>query len=79
MTCEHLMRGAPDCVFCHRDQLAQEVSTLRSDLTACQLERDRLRNQLVDCEQLLAAHDPQKECGYWIRTMPPEPQSAEHK
>lgn len=21
MTCKHLLQGAPDCVFCHRDQL----------------------------------------------------------
>jgi len=36
-------------------------------------EIERLRKQLKDCEQLLAAHDPKRECGYWMRTSPPEP------
>ena len=27
-TCKHLLQGAPDCVFCHRDQLKQQVVQL---------------------------------------------------
>jgi hypothetical protein len=34
-------------------------------------EIERLQAQLRDCEQLLAAHDPKRECGYWLRTQPP--------
>lgn len=49
-TCKHLMRvkSAIECVFCHRDELAQEVSTLRNDLTAARLERDEARNDLQE-------------------------------
>lgn len=24
-TCKHLLQGVPDCVFCHRDQLQEEL------------------------------------------------------
>jgi len=41
MTCKHLLNGAPDCVFCHRDQLKQE--------------NERLRRQLETIQQLLKA------------------------
>lgn len=31
-TCKHLLRGAPDCVFCHRDQLLGELSLAQEGL-----------------------------------------------
>lgn len=44
-TCKHLLRGAPDCVFCHRDQLKQELS----------LAEEGLANYAQEVEQLKAA------------------------
>lgn len=32
MTCKHLLQGAPDCVFCERDELRAEVQRLQRAL-----------------------------------------------
>lgn len=61
-TCKHLMQGAPDCVFCHRDQLAQEIATLRSDLTAARMDMRYYRNR---CQVLAQRH-------YWPSEAPRE-------
>lgn len=57
MSCKHLLNGAPDCVFCHRDQLRgeltlaeeglanyhQEALALHERIAVLQLERNRLK------------------------------------
>jgi len=65
-----------ECPYCVIEQLHAAVKTAQ-ELAATRLkEIERLRKQLTDCEQLLAAHDPKRECGYWMRTSPPEPLPA---
>jgi len=55
------------CSHCHLPRQGAH-----SCMQSMQAEIERLRKQLKDCEQLLAAHDPKRECGYWMRTSPPE-------
>jgi len=64
--------ASEDGEYYYKEDVHQELRQLRG-------ENERLRAQLVDCEKLLAAHDPNRECGYWMRTMPPEPHPGEHK
>jgi hypothetical protein len=52
MTCKHLLNGAPDCVFCHRDQLKQELSLAEEGLANYAQE---LENAKHDIERLTAA------------------------
>ena len=46
MTCKHLLNGAPDCVFCHRDQLKQELSLAEEGLANYAQEVKELRDAL---------------------------------
>lgn len=58
MTCKHLMNGAPDCVFCHRDQLQQEVNGLLVENSNLRGVRDQL---LADHQQYVDWASPQLE------------------
>lgn len=42
-SCKHLLNGAPDCVFCHRDQLKHELSLAEEGLANYAQEVERLR------------------------------------
>lgn len=50
MTCKHLLRGAPDCVFCHRDQLQQELRLAEEGLANYQKEINEVRTRLCRTE-----------------------------
>ena len=57
MTCKHLLQGAPDCVFCHRDQLKSELSLAEEGLANYQQEVERLqRNESVYDSMIDAAN-----------------------
>lgn len=56
MTCKHLLNGAPDCVFCHRDQLQQEVNGLLVENANLRGVRDQL---LADHQQYVDWASPQ--------------------
>ena len=43
MTCKHLLNGAPDCVFCHRDQLRRELSLAEEGLANATQEIEQLK------------------------------------
>lgn len=45
-TCKHLLQGAPDCVFCHRDQLKHELSLAEEGLANYQQEVDQLQQEI---------------------------------
>jgi len=47
MSCKHLLNGAPDCVFCHRDQLRHELSLAEEGLANYRLEVERLRTEIL--------------------------------
>lgn len=46
MTCKHLLNGAPDCVFCHRDQLKHELSLAEEGLANYQQEVESLKHDV---------------------------------
>lgn len=67
MTCKHLLNGAPDCVFCHRDQLKQELSLAEEGLANYAQENERLRQVI-----LAARRNGSVPEAYWLQ----EPQSG---
>lgn len=60
------------------EQVRTENDRLQDSINRCSTEEglryanELQRLQLLDCERLLAAHDPKKECGYWLRSSPVE-------
>lgn len=67
MTCKHLLQGAPECVFCHRDQLKKEL----------RLAEEGLANAMQEIERLKAVIDSRdKALGF--EPIPDVQQSAEH-
>ena len=57
MSCKHLLNGAPDCVFCHRDQLRLEVNGLLVENSNLRGVRDKLRDELSLAEEGLANYE----------------------
>jgi len=55
MTCKHLLNGAPDCVFCHRDQLRENLRLAEEGMANATQEIEQLKADNQRLRQRCAA------------------------